>query len=193
MYVPTTHTKEESNQLRSEKRKLFLATHSEDLERLGKLNKKPVELLGPHQKHKLGILMTEAEHLIYNEYHKNWQRKKTATIAGRSLALLIRARKRAEKQGVAFDITREWIIEKLKRGFCEVSNIPFVYSGPGPWVPSLDRIIPGGPYTMDNTRVVVWCYNTAKNAHTDDDVMRLARALVDIETKKQEILQQNES
>jgi hypothetical protein len=43
---------------------------------------------------------------------------------------------------------------------------------------SIDKIDPKKGYTLENSRVVVWIYNAAKNIFTDEDVMRMANALV---------------
>jgi len=78
------------------------------------------------------------------------------------------------------ELTVEWILEKLQNGTCEVTGLPFTYSlnSRNPWSPSLDRIDPNIGYTLDNTRVVLWIYNTSKNVFTDADVLLMAQALV---------------
>jgi hypothetical protein len=91
------------------------------------------------------------------------------------------AKTRAKENNCTFDITEEWIENKLINGFCEVTNLPFVITyltGKQPWAPSLDKIDPLKGYTMDNTRVVVWLYNAAKNVFSDNDVLLMANALV---------------
>ena len=71
-------------------------------------------------------------------------------------------------------------MNKLNVGICEVTGIPFTYglNARNPWSPSLDRIDPSVGYTLENTRVVVWIYNAAKNVFSDSDVMLMAHALV---------------
>lgn len=101
-------------------------------------------------------------------------RRNRATPAGRAAHLLHNARKRGE-----CTISREWLVQKLEAGVCEITGIPFEYppSGTGPRAPSLDQLVPGAGYTPENTRVVIWMYNAAKNIFTDADVLAMARAL----------------
>jgi len=47
-----------------------------------------------------------------------------------------------------------------------------------PFSPSFDRIDNTQGYTRDNVQLVCLIYNTAKNAHTHEDLLKLARALV---------------
>jgi hypothetical protein len=54
---------------------------------------------------------------------------------------------------------------------------------PGPrkqFAPSADRIDPGRGYTKDNVQIVCWQYNAAKHTFTDADVVRFARAVIDV-------------
>jgi hypothetical protein len=64
--------------------------------------------------------------------------------------------------------------------------LPFTYGleARNPWSPSLDRIDPKIGYTLENTRVVVWIYNTAKNVFHDEDVMLMAQALINQSIKE---------
>mgnify|MGYP006888290380 CR=1 FL=1 len=81
-----------------------------------------------------------------------------------------------------FDITLEWVRERIYNGKCEVTGIPFQLTygqGVVPWCPSIDRIDSSRGYTMDNCRMVVVILNLAKNKFTDDDVMTLAQALTE--------------
>ena len=107
--------------------------------------------------------------------------KYNTSTAGRAKAMWHNAKTRAKENNYSFDLTEEWIENKLINGFCEVTNLPFVITyltGKQPWAPSLDKIDPLKGYTMDNTRVVVWLYNAAKNVFSDNDVLLMANALV---------------
>lgn len=100
------------------------------------------------------------------------------THQGRASRLFHAAKKR---EPLNFELSIEWISVKLQQGFCEVTGLPFVYrdvSGRQPWVPSLDKINPDLGYTLENTRVVVWMYNAAKNVYSDEDVLFMAQALI---------------
>lgn len=94
------------------------------------------------------------------------------------------ARQRAKKSNIPFTLTREWVEERIDRGSCEVTGIEFsVLPGegrgnPSPWAPSIDQITPGAGYTPENSRLVCWIYNCAKSTASDEDVLKLANALV---------------
>lgn len=72
------------------------------------------------------------------------------------------------------------IAQKIRNGVCEVTGLKFVLSKDtaSPWSPSLARINGALGYTPENTRVVVWLYNCAKNEFSDADVNVLAEAIV---------------
>lgn len=74
------------------------------------------------------------------------------------------------------------MIDNTERaGRCEATGLPFTIlpggSGKSPFAPSVDRIDPAGPYSPENSRVVVSIYNLAKNAWGDADVLLMAEAL----------------
>ncbi len=78
-------------------------------------------------------------------------------------------------------ITKEWIVEKILNGTCEVSGIEFeglVQKPARPFTPSLDRIDPAKGYHPDNVQVVCWIYNRAKGIQDHEAVLKLAKALV---------------
>lgn len=103
----------------------------------------------------------------------------TTSVKGRAKIMLGNARARNE-----CSITSEWLEQKLENGVCEVTGLPFVFNhmqGKVPFSPSLDRISSNLPYTPENTRVVVWIYNSAKNVFTDEDVLTMAKALLERE------------
>lgn len=67
------------------------------------------------------------------------------------------------------DIDIDWVIERLERGVCEKSGLPFVYGQPyHPATPSIDRIDPTQPGHMkDNCRVILWCLNAFKGSASE--------------------------
>jgi hypothetical protein len=85
---------------------------------------------------------------------------------------------------VKFELTREWLEERVRAGRCEVTGLPFelaTYSRGtrfSPWAPSIDRLDPTGHYAPENCQVVIWMYNLCKNKWADADVLRMAEALV---------------
>jgi hypothetical protein len=96
-----------------------------------------------------------------------------------------RARLNAWRKGFLFEISKEWITERILAGTCEATGIPFdmtparnVRSNFGP---SIDRRDSRGGYTEENCQLVVWIYNAAKGAGSHEDVVQMARALVKAE------------
>lgn len=67
-----------------------------------------------------------------------------------------------------------------------MTGIPFDFStgeGTKPFGPAIDRIDSKKGYSIENIRLVCNLFNFAKNRYTDDDVLRMAIALVN-EAKK---------
>jgi hypothetical protein len=104
------------------------------------------------------------------------------------------ARKEAKINAIIneFDLTRAWALEKLEAGVCEVTGIPFVLEADSrysdetkdgksthPFAPSIDRIDCMRGYTKKNCQMVVWIYNRAKGEDSHEDVISLAKALVE--------------
>jgi hypothetical protein len=149
--------------------------------------RKDPQELSIFRKQKLKLPMTEDERRRFSDYHAAKNRKKRSTIPYRAHTLLNSARQSARKKNLKLTITQEWIQEKLERGTCEISKIPFVLEsrntgkwGAGsqqPFAPSLDRTDPVQGYTKENVKLVVWIYNRAKQDSTHADVLRLAQAL----------------
>lgn len=80
-------------------------------------------------------------------------------------------------------LTPEWIVERLERGVCEATGIPFQlnlseFHGAHPLAPSLDRITAGGDYSPDNTQLVIWAFNAAKQEWGIGVVIAMAKGLL---------------
>lgn len=89
----------------------------------------------------------------------------------RARLLWNKAKARAKVGGIPFELSREWVLRKLLEGKCEASGVSLeMTTGKGylPFAPSLDRNIAGAGYTEENTRVVAYIYNIAKNRWSDD-------------------------
>ena len=98
------------------------------------------------------------------------------------------ARRREEKKRaegrpfVAVTVTLEELMEKLRANEyrCALSGLEF-YSGGGgsygPTRPSIDRIVPKGDYSNENTRVLLIGVNGLRGEGSDADVYRIAEAL----------------
>lgn len=102
-------------------------------------------------------------------------------------AMVYLYRSKAKKLNLQFDLDEAWFTERLSRGVCEATGLPLQPMNTGnaltkhyraPFVASLDRINPAQGYTKSNCRIVAWMFNLAKNAYTDQDVLRLALAVV---------------
>lgn len=99
--------------------------------------------------------------------------------------MLEQAKRRALKAELDFDLTVEWILERIDVGRCEATGIRFEleprHPGQGPRSqasPSIDRVNPKAGYTKDNCRVVVWVYNRAKNDLTDAQFLSLCKLVI---------------
>ncbi len=109
-------------------------------------------------------------------------KKRALSNGGRAKILLYNTKKRAEKYRMPFELTFEWVLQKINSGICEVTGTPFVMEPRDkrfkyricPFSPSIDRACPDLGYTLANSRVVIWMYNLAKSSYTDDDVLRMA-------------------
>lgn len=110
---------------------------------------------------------------------KNYQ-----SIKGRSKSIWRTASRSKTANTKPFTLTVDHIVEGLERGTCAVTGIRFVFERNNvtqnhPFAPSLDKIDPNGPYSNENTRMVIWQYNTFKGQISDLEVYFIARAIVD--------------
>ena len=108
-----------------------------------------------------------------------------STVHGRAVHMYNNMRTRTKKNDTSFDLTVEWIENKLLTGICEVTGIPFVIKENGgkghktnSFSPSIDRISQTGPYTQDNCQITCWIYNRAKGAFPIEDLQRMMIAIV---------------
>lgn len=105
----------------------------------------------------------------YTDANKN---RVTHTLSGRASLLIYRCKQRAKRDGFNFDLSKELILEKLKIGKCEATNIQielteFDYN---PYAPSIDRIDSTKGYTNDNIQLVCMIYNFCKNKFSTEQV-----------------------
>lgn len=93
------------------------------------------------------------------------------------------ARNRAKSKGIKFDLTDEWA-RSVWTGRCALSGIPFDTIqgklGLRTFSPSLDRIRPKDGYTVDNCRFILWAVNAFKGTGTDEEVIRIAKAIYEM-------------
>lgn len=94
-------------------------------------------------------------------------------------------RRRVKSKNLPFNLTKDWIRQRLEWGRCEVTGLPFQFPnnkgdcGPRFYSATIDRIIPNLGYTKENSRLVIFAYNAAKHTGTDKDVMTMALLLVE--------------
>jgi hypothetical protein len=104
---------------------------------------------------------------------------------GRAAHMLNNARRRAKEKDVVFDLTTDWLLEKLDKGICEVTGLPMtvnINGGKGhknnPFSPSIDRINQKGNYVEENCRITIWIYNRARGAFPDDSFDLMIESLM---------------
>jgi hypothetical protein len=158
----------------------------------GKTTKKPRGALSVRYRFEKGLPITDEEWSEYRCKDAARCRKQNAlrrlNPKGRAQQLLTSAKERARKKKIPFDLTLEWLCERLQPGTCEATGIPFDYSPPSTaatnkFAPSLDRIDNSKGYTKDNTQVVVWLYNVAKRDFSTDDILEFAIQFVSNKSK----------
>ena len=93
--------------------------------------------------------------------------------------MLKSAYSRAVKKNITFKLDRDWLDKKLEIGMCCKTNISFIYEFNSPYTPSIDRIDSSKGYTKENCQIVCKMYNFAKNMWTDDDVLNMAKKLLE--------------
>lgn len=98
------------------------------------------------------------------------------------------AKSRAKKHGAKFDLTYEWVLERVKAG-CALSGQQFDLE-PGtkhkrnPNVATIDRISNDNrDYTMDNCRVITFLLNAGMSNHGWEELKR--QVLLAVEKEKQ--------
>lgn len=90
------------------------------------------------------------------------------------------SKQRAKREGIPFTIDKAWAVARWT-GRCEVTEIEFILSdrrNPYLFSPSIDRIIPANGYTPENSRFVLHAVNALKGAGTDEDMLKIAEAIV---------------
>jgi hypothetical protein len=112
-------------------------------------------------------------------------RERYCAAEGRAGYMLRSAEKRAKKNGALCTIDKNWIIDKIKLGRCEFTNIPFDLNyakntHKNPYAPSLDRIDSKNKnYSPENTRIVLYAVNCALNEFGIDSVRHILQAMIE--------------
>jgi hypothetical protein len=108
-----------------------------------------------------------------------------SSISGKSTRLYSSCKRRVKLSGGNLTITKEWIEERLVKGICEVTHLPFNFSGRGeftrqPYAPSIDRKDPKNPnYTLENSRVVLWAVNNTMAEYGMNIMLPILKAIVE--------------
>ena len=96
--------------------------------------------------------------------------------------MLNKCRERAKYHGWEMTLTKDWLEQKIKAGFCELSGLPFDLSFDtefthNPNAPSIDRIDCNKGYTPENCRVVLWSLNHALSEYGLDYLIKVVNAI----------------
>jgi len=137
--------------------------------------------------------------LIVQDQKREKRRKKMEIwalanpIKYRARTLIAGAKARAKARGNDFDLTEEWVINKLKNGMCEITTTSFFikpysrrseYKRVHPHSPSLDQIAPSGGYTMDNVQVVCDQVNKFKGDRHTSSMVEIAQNFLSEYTRR---------
>lgn len=111
---------------------------------------------------------------------KIYTKKYIRSIRGMANKLYHVAKRRAMTKKIRFRMDKQWIVERLKIGTCQVTGLDFTFKGKAysPFAPSIDRIRMEKGYIPGNLQMVCWMYNAAKGTNDHQDVMAMAYALV---------------
>lgn len=118
---------------------------------------------------------------------KRYAEKAFKTPSGRATRMIAQTRSDAAKANRIFELDKEWLVEKLTKGYCEKTGLPFVLNGKEnlelnqktnkhPFSPSLERVNSLIGYTKENTIVVCLIYNYCKNVFEEEAVEMFCRA-----------------
>ena len=117
-------------------------------------------------------------------YKKNWNIKNPDKV--RAHRLYGNATKRAKTMNWPKpDFDCNWIYDKIKNGYCEVTGIKFDLTtevrssvhAKNPWVPSIDRTDSSKPYLKDNVKIVIFMYNVCKSEFSHEDVVKFCKLI----------------
>ena len=134
-----------------------------------------------------GLMLADEESEEYVKMVKEHRRNPLdhKTEEGRRAYKLYSGKKSyCKSHNIYFDLTTSWIEKRIKQG-CALTGRPFDLKlngkkeGPNPLGYSIDRIDPKAGYTKDNCRMILYCVNMFKGTMTDEQMISIARDIVD--------------
>jgi hypothetical protein len=115
--------------------------------------------------------------------HRAYRASNGTRVEYRAGVLLTSARKRARDAGLPFNLTKAWIVDKLRAGACEATGLPLCLERSGdrvaPLAPSLDQRVPRAGYTTENARVVAMIWNFLKGEWADEQAAFIVIGIAD--------------
>lgn len=120
---------------------------------------------------------------VTTEKYITRQKEKFVSPNGRAKLFYKTIKRRATSFQIEFNLTVEWLEERLIKGVCEVSGVPFELDTYGKghdkfYSPSVDRIDNSKGYTIDNCRMVLFAFNAGKHTGSDSDFIKLIQGLI---------------
>lgn len=120
------------------------------------------------------------------EKARKYENDRWRTLYGRVSYLIRNSKTRALKKGLAFELTSEHILQlyRNQNGMCKRTGILFDLTAESdgsknPKCMTLDRIDSSKGYTLENTELVCYHYNIAKNAFSTDELYTLCQLILD--------------
>ena len=107
-----------------------------------------------------------------------------SSVSAKTSRLFAGCKRRAALSKGKLTISRDWIRDRLDNGFCEITKLPFNFSGREgytrqPHAPSVDRIDPKNPdYTPENCRLVLWAVNCAMAEYGEEIMIPIFKAIL---------------
>jgi hypothetical protein len=126
-----------------------------------------------------------ASHIYHHAKHRE-AAFAVMPVEARSSRMMKTSARASKIRGRPFTLTKQWIIERMERGVCELTGLPFDLSlGTGrsgrtsPFAPSIDRIDCSRGYEPGNCRMVLYAMNTALGDWGLKSFLPIARALIE--------------